>query len=258
MKKKLELAAADLYPGIMNIYGDRGNIIYFKYRCSLYGINIKIFDVSMGKGAGKEYGEADIFFMGGGQDAEQALIYEDFINNKKNILTEAMEKNKIMLAICGSYQLLCDYYKSMDNKIIKGISVFKGYTESKTPRLIGNIASKTEGLAEDSVLVGFENHGGRTYLEKRQSAFGKVLKGYGNNGEDKTEGARTGNFFGTYLHGSFLPKNFAFCDYLIDAALKNKYGITLGEAARINGADKADNDFEIKARKDIADLRKFV
>ncbi len=254
MEKNFELSAIDLYPEIMNIYGDRGNIIYFKYRCSLYGININVFDVSIGTVAEKVCSEADIFFMGGGQDAEQALIYEDFINNKKNILIEALEKNKIMLAVCGSYQLLCDYYKSLDNKIIKGISVFKGHTESKTPRLIGNIVVE----AEDSVLVGFENHGGRTYLEKGQSAFGRVLKGCGNNGEDKTEGARTGNFFGTYLHGSFLPKNFVFCDYLIDTALKNKYGISISEVIKINGIDKIDNDFEISARKDIADLRKFV
>jgi CobQ-like glutamine amidotransferase family enzyme len=256
MEKNFELTAVDLYPEIMNIYGDRGNIIYFKYRCSLYGIDIKTYDVSMVKGSEKEYGEADIFFMGGGQDAEQALIYEDFINNKKNILTEAVENNKIMLAVCGSYQLLCDYYKSTDGKIIKGISIFKGYTESKTPRLIGNIAVK----AGDFILAGFENHGGRTYLEKGQNVLGRVLKGCGNNGEDKTEGARAGNFFGTYLHGSFLPKNFAFCDYLIDTALKNKYGVRLSEAAKRNGINinNIDSDFEIKARKDIADLRKFV
>ena len=254
MEKNFELTAVDLYPEIMNIYGDRGNIIYFKYRCSLYGIDIKTFDVSIGKGAEKECGEADIFFMGGGQDAEQALIYEDFINDKKNILTEAVEKNKIMLAVCGSYQLLCDYYKSTDGKIIKGISIFKGYTESKTPRLIGNIAVK----AGDFILAGFENHGGRTYLEKGQNVLGRVLKGCGNNGEDKTEGARTGNFFGTYLHGSFLPKNFAFCDYLIDTALKKKYGTTREETVKIKGVGVVDNDFEIHARKDIKDLRKFI
>ena len=253
-KNKFELTAVDLYPEIMNIYGDRGNIIYFKYRCSLYGIDIRIFDVSIGKGEQEKYGGADIFFMGGGQDAEQALIYEDFINNKKNILTEAMENNKIMLAVCGSYQLLCDYYKSKDGKVIKGISLFKGYTESKTPRLIGNIAVK----AGDFVLAGFENHGGRTYLEEGQDILGKVLKGHGNNGEDKTEGARTGNFFGTYMHGSFLPKNFAFCDYLIDTALKKKYGITLEETIKIKGVGAVDNDFEIHARKDIKDLRKFI
>ncbi len=256
MKKKFELTAVDLYPEIMNIYGDRGNIIYFKYRCSIYGIDIKTYDVSIGSETEKVYNGADIFFMGGGQDAEQALIYEDFTNNKKNILTAAMQENKIMLAICGSYQLLCDYYKSTDGKIIKGISIFKGFTEACNPRLIGNIAVETENF----VLVGFENHGGRTYMEKEQDVLGTVIKGFGNNGEDKTEGARTGNFFGTYLHGSFLPKNFAFCDYLIDIALKNKYGIALNEAAKINITDviKIDNEFEIRARNDISDLKKFI
>ena len=253
MKKFFELTAVDLYPEIMNIYGDRGNIIYFRYRCSLYGINVKIFDVSIGTDAGIDHSEADIYFMGGGQDAEQALIYEDFITNKKNILIKALKDNKIMLAICGSYQLLCDYYKSLDNKIIKGISIFKGYTESKTPRLIGNIAFKSD----NNIMVGFENHGGRTYLEKGQKSLGTVLKGFGNNGEDKTEGAKAGNFFGTYLHGSFLPKNFTFCDGLIDIALKNRYGITLSEVIKINGIG-INNDFEINARKDIIDLRRFV
>ncbi len=254
--KKFELTAADLYPEIMNIYGDRGNILYFKYRCSVYGIEIKIIDVTLGKNYEKECESADIFFMGGGQDAEQALIYEDFFSGKKNILMESLNKKKIMLAICGGYQLLCDYYKSADGKIMKGISVFKGYTESGTPRLTGNIAVKSG----DTVLIGFENHGGRTYLDSGQNCMGTVLRGYGNNGKDKTEGARTGNFFGTYMHGSFLPKNFVFCDYLIDLALQNKYGVNLREAMEINGlkAGEIDDNFEIKARKDVRDLKGFL
>ena len=253
--KKFELTAVDLYPEIMNIYGDRGNIIYFKYRCSVYGIKINIIDVSLGKNSEKECGSADIFFMGGGQDAEQALIYDDFSSCKKNILTESLNKNKIMLAICGGYQLLCDYYKSADGKIMKGISLFKGYTESGTPRLTGNIAVKSG----DTVLIGFENHGGRTYLDNGQNCIGTVLKGFGNNGKDKTEGAKTGNFFGTYMHGSFLPKNFVFCDYLIGLALQNKYGVNLPEAMEINGvkAVEIDDNFEINARKDVRDLKVF-
>lgn len=252
MEKAFELTAIDLYPEIMNIYGDRGNVLYFKYRASIYGVNVKIENISLENGFNLY--NADIIFMGGGQDAEQALIYSDFIKNKKNILKEALDKDKIMLAVCGSYQLLCDYYKSSDNKIIKGISLFKGYTEAKSPRLIGNIAIKFE----DEVEVGFENHGGRTYLEKDQKPFGNVLRGFGNNGEDKTEGARTNNFFGTYLHGSFLPKNFAFCDYLIDIALKNRHNISLNEVIEINNIDAIDNTFEINARKDIKDLRNVI
>ena len=257
MKQALELTAADLYPEIMNIYGDRGNITYFKYRCSLYGIKLKTLYISFGNPPEKYPGEKpDIFFMGGGQDAEQALIYEDFIKNKKEMLMEALDEGRIMLAICGGYQLLCDYYKSSDSKIIGGISVFKGFTEFKSPRLTGNIAVRAAGPG-NAVLVGFENHGGRTYLEKGQEILGTVLKGAGNNGADGTEGARTGNFFGTYLHGSFLPKNFDFCDYLIDIALKNKYGARLSDVAESAGAG-IDNRFEIMARKDIADLKKFV
>ncbi len=251
MKKIFELTAIDLYPEIMNIYGDRGNVLYFKYRASMYGVNLKIENVSLENSF--NLNNVDIIFMGGGQDAEQALIYDDFIKNKKNILKEALDGHKIMLAICGSYQLLCDYYKPSDNKIIKGLSLFKGYTEAKSPRLIGNIAAKFD----DTVAVGFENHGGRTYLEKDQEPFATVLRGFGNNGEDKTEGARTNNFFGTYLHGSFLPKNFAFCDYLIDIALKNRYNVSLNEVIKINHV-KVDNGFEINARKDIKDLRAVI
>ncbi len=251
MKRAFELTAADLYPDIMNIYGDKGNVLYFKYRASTYGISLKIENISLE--AGFNLDNADIIFMGGGQDAEQALIYDDFIKNKKNILKEALDKNKIMLAVCGGYQLLCDYYKPLDNKIIKGLSLFKGYTEAKSPRLTGNIAIKFG----DAVAVGFENHGGRTYLDKCQEPFGTVLRGFGNNGEDKTEGARTNNFFGTYLHGSFLPKNFVFCDYLIDIALKNRYNVSLDEVIKINHV-KVDNSFEINARKDIKDLKGVI
>lgn len=252
MKKIFDLTAVDLYPEIMNIYGDRGNVLYFKYRASMYGINLKIENTSLKNSFNPDY--ADIIFMGGGQDAEQALIYEYFIKNYKNILKDAMDANKIMLAVCGSYQLLCDYYKSSDGKIVEGISLFKGYTESKCPRLTGNIAIKVN----NTIAVGFENHGGRTYLEKAQEPFGTVLYGSGNNENDKTEGARTNNFFGTYLHGSFLPKNFIFCDYLIDIALKNRYDTALEEVMEINGIMSVDNVFEINARKDIAELKSIV
>lgn len=252
MKKLFKLTAIDLYPEIMNIYGDRGNVLYFKYRASLYGISLIIENISLG--AGFSAYNTDIIFMGGGQDAEQALIYNDFIKNKKNILEKALALDKIMLAICGSYQLLCDYYKSLDGKIIKGASLFKGYTEARSPRLIGNIAVKFK----DIIAVGFENHGGRTYLEKGQEPFSSVLKGLGNNGEDESEGARTNNFFGTYLHGSFLPKNFAFCDYMIDVALKNRYKISLDEVIKLNNIDAVDNTFEIMARKDIKALNGFI
>jgi hypothetical protein len=251
MKKAFELTAIDLYPEIMNIYGDRGNVLYFRYRASMYGISLKIENISLEKVLRAD--NMDIIFMGGGQDAEQALIYDDFIKNKKNILKEALDRHIIMLAVCGSYQLLCDYYKSSAGKIIEGISLFKGYTEAKSPRLTGNIAIKFN----DTVAVGFENHGGRTYLEETQKPFGTVLRGFGNNGEDKTEGARTDNFFGTYLHGSFLPKNFVFCDYLIDIALKNRYNISLDEVTQINRV-KIDNSFEINARKDIKELSGFI
>ncbi len=251
--KSFELNAADIYPEIMNIYGDRGNILYFKYRASLYGIDVKVENISLKGNFNPD--TTDIVFMGGGQDAEQVLIYADFFLNKKDNIRKALDKNRIMLAICGSYQLLCDYYRAADGKTMKGISIFKGYTQSGSPRLTGNIAARFE--ATGFTLVGFENHGGRTYLEKNQEPLGTVLKGYGNNGEDGTEGARTNNFFGTYLHGSFLPKNFSFCDYLLDIALINRYGVSLREISDRNGT-KIDDALETGARKDIEELKGFV
>lgn len=252
-KKKFELTAVDLYPEIMNIYGDRGNILYFKYRASLYGITVNIGSCSIGEKFDTD--KTDIMFIGGGQDSEQALIYKDFITNKKNALKDAKDAGKIMLSICGGYQLLLNYYKTLDNKIIEGISIFDGYTaaEPEKPRLTGNIAS----AFKDTIIVGFENHGGRTYLSESQQNFGKVLFGFGNNGVDKTEGAISNNFYGTYMHGSILPKNFQFCDILIDTAVKNKYKITLNEIITKNNIN-IDNNFEINARKGIRDLKKII
>ena len=250
---KLNLNAVDLYPEIMNIYGDRGNILYFRYRASLYGINVNIKSATVGEKI--DINKTDIMFIGGGQDSEQALIYKDLTINKKNELKDAKDAGKIMLSICGGYQLLLDYYKAADNKIIEGISIFNGYTiaEPKKPRLTGNIAS----IFGDITIVGFENHGGRTYLSESQQGFGKVLAGYGNNGTDKSEGAIANNFYGTYIHGSILPKNFIFCDMLIDTAVKNKYKIGLDEITAKNNIN-IDNNFEINARKDIKDLQKII
>ncbi|MHB1680054.1 MAG: type 1 glutamine amidotransferase [bacterium] len=250
---KLNLNAIDLYPEIMNIYGDRGNILYFRYRASLYGISVDIKPCSIGDKI--DINKTDIMFIGGGQDSEQALIYKDFIINKKNMLKDAKDTGKIMLAICGGYQLLLNYYKTLDNKIIEGISIFDGYTaaEPEKPRLTGNIAS----AFKDTIIVGFENHGGRTYLSESQQNFGKVLFGFGNNGIDKTEGAISNNFYGTYTHGSILPKNFQFCDMLINIAVNNKYKITLDEIITKNNIN-IDNNFEINARKDIKDLKKII
>jgi hypothetical protein len=247
----ISLTAVDLYPEIMNIYGDRGNILYFKYRASLYGIDVNIQSCSINETFNIK--NIDIIFIGGGQDAEQALIYKDFAASKKELLKDAKNMGKLMLSICGGFQLLCNYYKTADNKIIEGISIFDGYTEAKKPRLIGNIAT----AFKDMIIVGFENHGGRTYLSNAQESFGKVLYGHGNNDDGKTEGAVSDNFFGTYLHGSILPKNFQFCDYLIDLALKNRYMTTLDKVVKVNSLN-IDNNFEINARKDIKELKKFV
>lgn len=258
-KKTFELTAFDLYPEIMNIYGDRGNMLYFKYRASLYGI--KVSSVNVPLCSELDCDNADIIFMGGGQDSEQALIYEDLVCVKKDALKKAMEEGRVMLAVCGSYQLLCDYYINADGKVINGISIFKGFTESKSPRFTGNIATGFTAPVNFKhgrlTLVGFENHGGRTYLDSGQEPLGSVLYGSGNNGKDGTEGAITNNFFGTYLHGCFLPKNYLFCDYLLEIALNNKYQVSLAEVVEFTGLSP-DDEFEKLARRDVREFRKIL
>jgi CobQ-like glutamine amidotransferase family enzyme len=215
------LTLGHLYPDQLNLYGDRGNIITLQRRCQLRGIQLRV--VGLGIGDALAPDEYDLLFIGGGQDKEQAPVAEDLHEMKGIGLWAAIEDDMPVLAVCGGYQLLAHYYRPAEGPDMRGLGVFDAWTIHKGPRVprcIGNIAIRWGG----STLVGFENHGGRTYLGTAKP-LGKVLKGYGNNANDQTEGAVYRNAYGTYLHGSLLPKNPHFTDHLITLALKRKYGL---------------------------------
>ncbi len=217
----MNIVIAWLYPDLMNVYGDRGNIITLEKRCKWRGINVQIENITVG---GKfDPDEFDILFFGGGQDREQIIVAQDLKKGMDKTVKKAIENGVVMLNICGGYQLLGKYYLSSDGKKLPGIGIFDMETKGGARRMIGNIVIQSDILGGEKI-VGFENHGGRTYLGENVKPLGRVLSGYGNNGEDKTEGAVYKNTFGTYLHGPILPKNPAFADFLIKKGLKRKYG----------------------------------
>jgi CobQ-like glutamine amidotransferase family enzyme len=218
---RLTLTLGHLYPDQLNLYGDRGNILTLKRRCELRSIELRV--VGLGIGDALAPDEYDLLFIGGGQDKEQAPVAQDLYETKGIGLWAAIEDDMPVLAVCGGYQLLAHYYRPAEGPDMKGLGVFDAWTIHKgprTPRCIGNVVLNWNG----STLVGFENHGGRTYLGTARP-LGRVLKGHGNNSEDGTEGAVYRNAYGTYLHGSLLPKNPHFADYLIGLALQRKYGL---------------------------------
>jgi lipid II isoglutaminyl synthase (glutamine-hydrolysing) len=227
------LTLGHLYPEQLNLYGDRGNIVTLRRRCELRGITLRV--VGLGIGDALAPDEYDMLFIGGGQDREQAPVAQDLYEVKGIGLWAAIEDDMPVLAVCGGYQLLAHYYRPAEGPDMRGLGVFDAWTihkGSNVPRCIGDVAITWNGMT----LVGFENHGGRTYLGTAKP-LGRVLKGYGNNAEDAAEGAVYRNTFGTYLHGSLLPKNPHFADHLIALALHRKYGdhLYFGEEP-LNGA----------------------
>ena len=209
---------AHLYPDMLNLYGDRGNIIALTKRMELRGISTQVDRITMGKSFNAD--DYDILFIGGGQDFEQDVLLEDLKKGKDKEIKRAVDSGKVMLAICGGYQMLGKYYKTYDGKMLEYIGALDFYTDGKEERMIGNFAYKTK---EGIEVVGFENHSGKTYLGSGVSPLGKMLVGGGNNGEDGFEGVRYQNVFGTYSHGPVLPKNPAFCDHLLTTALHGRY-----------------------------------
>ncbi|HET9921742.1 MAG TPA: hypothetical protein VFQ30_18010 [Ktedonobacteraceae bacterium] len=235
ISSRLTLTLGHLYPDQLNLYGDRGNILTFRQRCERRGITLRV--VGLGIGDALAPDEYDMLFIGGGQDKEQAPVAQDLLETKGIGLWAAIENDMPVLAVCGGYQLLAHYYRPANGPDMRGLGVFDAWTIHKgprSPRCTGNIAVSWNG----STLVGFENHGGRTYLGTAKP-LGRVLKGYGNNAEDHTEGAVYRNTFGTYMHGSLLPKNPHFADYLIGLALQRTYGLDMlfseGENEKVNG-----------------------
>jgi len=211
-----------LYSDLMNIYGDRGNILTLLNRARWRGLEARVLE--LGKGVTRGIREVDVFFFGGGQDKEQALVYDDLLENKAVHLAQAVEDGAAVLAVCGGYQLLGHYYDTAQGERFPGIGLLDVRTEPGKVRCIGDVVVEPDpalGL-EPPTLVGFENHSGRTFLGEKAGPLGRVVRGCGNNGQDGTEGAVAGNLFGTYLHGSLLPKNPHLADLILQRALRRR------------------------------------
>jgi hypothetical protein len=207
-----------LYPDLMNIYADRGNLLLLEHRCRWRGLGFELTGVGLGDQLDPE--AADLFYMGGGQDRDQALCARDLAEIKRESLHAAASRGAVILAVCGGYQLLGHSYQ-LGEASLPGVGLVDLSTaRGDGPRLIGNVAIEVEiEPGKPRVLAGFENHGGRTHLGPSATALGRVLRGHGNNGADGYEGVRAGNVIGTYLHGPLLPKNVWFADWLIATAL---------------------------------------
>ena len=227
----MRLRIAYLYPEIMNIYGDRGNIIALTQRCLWRGIPVSVDNVTLNQDFNWE--KYDLFFGGGGQDRQQSLVARD-LQKKESKLKQAAQAGKVFLLICGTYQLFGHYFKTAEGKKIPGIGILDLITVASKKRKIGNVLIKLEARTclrrqgyklKADTLVGFENHSGNTFINQsgQTKPLGTVVKGFGNNGQDKTEGAVYEQVYGTYLHGSLLPKNPHFADLLIQTALETRY-----------------------------------
>lgn len=214
----MELNICHLYPDLLNVYGDLGNILILKYRAQQRGISVNVSNISLDDAF--DSSKYDITFFGGGQDYEQSIVSKDLVQNKKEEITKYIQNGRVFLSICGGYQLLGKYYCTPDGKKLPGLGVLNIYTEGGNKRFIGNTVIHNEKFNE--TYVGFENHSGRTYINDLEP-FGKVIEGYGNNGEDGFEGCIYKNCLCTYFHGSLLSKNPELADRLICEALSQKY-----------------------------------
>lgn len=230
-----------MYPEELNLYGDTGNIQCLKRRCEKRNIEVNVYSFSDENQY--DLNEGDIFFIGGGSDRSQKLVYKDFLKYKDQF-KELIENNKVVLAVCGGYQLLGNKYVDRTNEEIPGLEIFDYDSVHGEGRIIGNIILKNNlGLKPDTI-VGFENHGGRTY--SKYTPLGSVLVGKGNNDTDLTEGIIYKNAICTYLHGPILPKNPHLADHLILKALQNKYDI--------DELEEIDDTLEYKAHEKIIQL----
>lgn len=215
----MELTIGHLYPDLLNLYGDKGNIISIVRRCQWREINVQVKSYSIDDTV--DFSDIDIMLLGGGSDREQLLVARKLQSIKQDV-SNFVENNGTVLAVCGGYQLMGEYYQLGDEKI-QGLDIIDVYTVQKKDRLISNVILKTPF----GKVVGFENHGGRTYIKedsKQTEPFGRVLFGNGNNASDGFEGALYKNVIATYLHGPLLPKNPRITDEIIKRALLKKYG----------------------------------
>ncbi|VYT20564.1 Cobyric acid synthase [uncultured Blautia sp.] len=232
----MKLTIGHLYPDLLNLYGDRGNIQCLMKRCLWRGIEAETIAFELDDKI--DFSNLDIVLLGGGSDREQMLVCEKLKEIQKDF-KEYVEQDGVVIAICGGYQLLGNYYKTEEG-IIEGLSLVDMYTEQGENRLIDNIVLQSELF--DMPIVGFENHGGRTFIGENKP-LGKVLYGSGNDGKSGYEGVVYKNVIGTYLHGPLLPKNPQLADALIFRALRKKYGEKITLSALDDSQEKAANDY---------------
>ena len=235
----MKLTIGHLYPDLLNLYGDRGNIQCFRKRLEWRGIEAEV--VPFLSGDAIDFSGLDIVLLGGGSDREQELVC-GFLKHIREDFKIYVEEGGVVLAVCGGYQLLGKYYRT-EKKTIEGLGILDITTDWKPERLIRDIV--LESPLFDRPVVGFENHGGRTEIGAH-TPFGKVVYGFGNTGDSGYEGVVYKNVIATYLHGPLLPKNPHVCDYLLERALKKKYG---EEASLAPLPD----DMETKAHRYIAE-----
>jgi CobQ-like glutamine amidotransferase family enzyme len=241
--RRTRLTIHHLYADMMNLYGDRGNVIAITKRCEWRGIPVEVVDVGLGESI-RPTG-CDLFLFGGGQDREQALLADDLAGSKGADLRAIVEDGGVVLGVCGGYQLMGHFYETPEGERLPGVGIFDLHTEPRKPdeeRLIGNVLVRVRAPEGDEQreIVGFENHGGRTYLGEDVKPLGEVVVGFGNNGQDGTEGARRLNAYGTYLHGSLLPKN----PWLTDQLL-------------LNALHRVDDTFELEPLDDTVERSAF-
>src|SRR5919112_5890132 len=212
------LRVCALYPDLMNIYADRGNLLMLQRRCEWRGIGFQLTPAGLGDAV--DPAAHDLFYLGGGQDRDQALCAYDLVETKRDALHAAASSGALVLGICGGFQLLGHAYELGDEEI-PGLGLVDLRTvRVDSHRLVGNVAIEVQlERGERRVLAGFENHGGRTHLGAGEQPLGRVLRGHGNTGESGFEGVRRDGVIGTYLHGPLLPKNAWFADWLIRRAL---------------------------------------
>ncbi|HEV7943303.1 MAG TPA: glutamine amidotransferase [Solirubrobacteraceae bacterium] len=212
------LRVCALYPDLMNIYADRGNLLMLHRRCQWRSIDFQLTESGIGDRLQSD--AHDLIYLGGGQDRDQLLCAEDLVQVKGEAMAAAAAAGVLILGVCGGYQLLGHSYELGPSQQISGLGLLDAVTvRDPGPRLIGNVAIEVDLGQGPRVLAGFENHGGHTRLALGQAPLGKVLKGYGNDGSSGFEGAISGSVIGTYLHGPLLPKNAWFADWLIANAL---------------------------------------
>jgi CobQ-like glutamine amidotransferase family enzyme len=238
MSSSLELRLLALYPEQMNIYADRGNLLFLQRRCEWRGIGFSY--SAAGPGEGIDPGAHDLIYIGGGQDRDQVLVAEDMLRTKRDAIASAVEDGAALLAVCGGYQLLGHRYE-LGEQSIPGLGIADLETvRDPGPRLIGNVSIEVDFGDGPRVLAGFENHGGRTHLGPDAVPLGRVLHGHGNNGRDRLEGVRRLNLIGTYLHGPLLPKNAWLADRLIALAIARRTG-------EIPELESLDDELEVAA-----------